>query len=78
MGLPLHVDQIIFGGKLKDGFFIEAGSQDGEISSNTLHFELSHGWSGLLVEAHPVFYNQGLRKHRNATSIMTCLAVENR
>jgi len=77
-GLPLHIDQLIFGGKLKNGFFIEAGSQDGEENSNTLHFELAHDWSGLLVEAHPVFYSQGLAKHRNTTSLMTCLAIENR
>ena len=78
VGLPLHIDKLIFGGKLKNGFFLEAGSQDGEMNSNTLHFELSHDWSGLLVEAHPVFYGQGLRKHRKTTSLMTCLAIENR
>ena len=77
-GLPLHVDDLVFGGKLKNGFFVEAGSLDGEITSNTLHFELSHGWSGLLVEAHPIFYGQGLRKHRNVTSIMTCLGIEDK
>jgi hypothetical protein len=26
------------------GFFIEAGSNDGEILSDSLHFELNHNW----------------------------------
>ena len=39
MGLPLHVDELIFGGKLKDGFFIEAGADDFESDSNTMYFE---------------------------------------
>ena len=35
------------------GFFIEAGAFDGEISSNTLFFELKQNWTGLLVEPNP-------------------------
>ena len=70
-GLPLIIDKMIFGEKLKNGFFIEAGSQDAEKNSNTIHFEVSHGWSGLLVEAHPVFFDQGLTRHRNVTSVNT-------
>ena len=67
----------MFGGKLKNGFFIEAGSQDGEILSNTLYFELHHKWSGLLVEAHPIWYKRGLDKHRNATLVNSCLGIRN-
>jgi hypothetical protein len=37
----------------KEGFFIEAGAYDGEIFSNSLHFELKQGWKGLLVEPNP-------------------------
>ena len=47
VGQPREVDELIFGGQLKDGFFIEAGSADGERHSDTLYFEINHGWSGL-------------------------------
>ena len=77
-GLPLIIDEKIFGGKLKNGFFIEAGSQDAETGTNTIHFEVSHGWSGLLVEPHPIFFSQGLSRHRNVTSANTCLGTSNR
>ena len=35
-------------GELKGGFFIEAGSHDAEKNSDSLHFEIRHGWTGLL------------------------------
>ncbi len=35
------------------GFFIEAGAYDGEVFSNSLFYELKHGWTGLLVEPNP-------------------------
>ena len=41
-GLPLDIDRLVFGGKLENGFFIEAGSQDAETNSNTIHFEMNH------------------------------------
>ena len=69
---------MIFGGKMKNGFFIEAGSSDGEIGSNTLYFELQHNWSGLLVEAHPNFFMQSLDKHRNATLVNSCLGIRDK
>ena len=42
--------------KVKEGFFIEAGADDFQRDSNSLHFELQHGWTGLLVEPHPAVY----------------------
>jgi len=77
-GLPLFIDEHIFGGKLKSGFFIEAGSQDAEEGSNTIHFEMDHDWSGLLVEAHPIWFSRGLTRHRKVTSVNTCLGVQNK
>ena len=44
------LDEFIFKGEVKDGFFIEAGADDFLLNSNTLLFELLHGWTGLLVE----------------------------
>ena len=35
-------------GELKNGFYLEAGSYDGEFNSDSLHFEIRHGWTGLL------------------------------
>ena len=32
---------MVFKGKVKNGFFIEAGSADAESNSDTLHFEVS-------------------------------------
>ena len=69
-GQPLLLDQVLtifmtklfwhlcsetfFHESLKGGFFIEAGAFDGESDSTSLHFELNHGWNGLLVEPHPL------------------------
>lgn len=38
---------------IKNGFFVEAGSNDGISQSNTLYFEKKFGWRGLLIEAMP-------------------------
>lgn len=37
----------------RDGFFIEAGANDGIDQSNTLYFEKYQGWKGLLIEPIP-------------------------
>ena len=50
----VHQDQFlnefIFKGEVKGGFFVEAGADNFLLNSNTLLFELLHGWTGLLVE----------------------------
>ena len=61
---PDDLDTILFGGELKDGFFIEAGSVDSEFFSDTLYYEMKYNWTGLLVEANPEFYHEGLTKNR--------------
>jgi FkbM family methyltransferase len=43
-----------FLGHQRNGFFIEAGANDGICQSNTLYFERYLGWRGLLVEPIPV------------------------
>ena len=53
------LDDLIFKGNLKNGFFVEAGAFDFIIQSNSLHFELRHNWSGLLVEAIPNLLQYG-------------------
>jgi len=75
---PGDVDRIVYGGQLKNGFFIEAGSVDAETLSDTLYFEIKHNWTGILVEAMPATYHAGLKKHRKTYGIQTCLSTENR
>jgi len=71
----MEVDHLVFKGKLKDGFFIEAGGHNFESQSTSLYFELNHNWTGLLVEPHPYYYDQGKHVHRNIYSINTGLSL---
>lgn len=76
VGHPLDVDKLVFGGQLKHGFYLEAGASDSETYSDTLHFEVNHGWNGLLVEPHPLLHDLGVEKKRNATLLKTCFSTE--
>jgi len=42
----------------KNGFFIEAGANDGYTQSNTYYLEKILGWRGILVEGIPSLYNK--------------------
>ena len=55
---------------LKNGYFIEAGSNDGLLQSNTAFFEKQMGWKGILVE--PVFelFQQCVRNRSFETVIV--------
>ena len=57
------------------GFFIECGGFDGETGSNSLYFEKTRGWSGLLIEADPVFYTKLKSKNRKAFTANVCLST---
>jgi len=74
--LPMDHQLLVDNVKLKNGFFIEAGAVDFETFSDTLYFEIKHNWNGLLVEAIPGSYYTGLKKHRKAYGIQTCLSTE--
>ena len=74
-GQPVYIDQVIFKGQVENGFFIEAGAHDFETNSDTLYYELEHGWTGLLVEAHPLSYQLGSEKNRRVRSVRTCLST---
>jgi len=54
-------------------FFVEVGGFDGERFSNSLYFERSLGWDGLLVEANPYAYEKLLSRGRRAYSVKACL-----
>ena len=75
-GQPRLLDQRYFHERKKGGFFIEAGAFNGESDSTTLHFELEHGWTGLLVEPVPEYFNQLLTKKRRAWAVQTCLSTQ--
>ena len=66
---------MIFKRQVKNGFFIEAGADDFEKDSNSLLFEMKHGWNGLLVEPNPTIYPKGFLKHRKAWGAPNCLAT---
>jgi hypothetical protein len=63
------------GGK-RNGFFLEAGAACGEFLSNSLYFEVIHGWTGLLVEPDPMNLLQLVNKHRDAWILPHCLSTK--
>lgn len=52
----------LLGGRTK-GFFVECGAYDGETYSNSLYFEKTLGWSGMLIE--PDHRNMKILKSKN-------------
>jgi FkbM family methyltransferase len=48
--IDVKLDKIL---SRRDGFFIEAGANNGRHQSNTLYFERYYGWTGILVEPIP-------------------------
>lgn len=60
----------------RDGFFIEAGASDSGRTSVSLEFERKYGWTGLLVEPNPGFFEAGLTLNRKSVSVNTCLGIK--
>lgn len=74
MGQAAAVDELL---KHKTGgFFVECGALDGETRSNTLYFERSRGWEGVLIEGDPNNFKLMTYKHRKAFTIQACLSTE--
>jgi FkbM family methyltransferase len=48
-----------------NGFFIEAGANDGISQSNTLMYEKNYGWSGLLIEPSLIKYEECKKNRPN-------------
>lgn len=71
-GQSLYFDRLL--NEKRNGFFIESGGLDGELYSNTLFFEIERGWSGILIEPIPSFYNKILSKNRQIYAINACIA----
>jgi len=62
----------------RNGFFVECGAFGGEDLSDTLFFELQRNWTGLLIEAHPEYHQNILRKNRRALVLRACLSSKPR
>ena len=58
----------------RDGFFIEAGANDGYAQSNTYYFEKLKGWTGILVEGIPELYER-CRQERSRSHVFNCALV---
>lgn len=58
----------------RNGFFIECGAAQGEAFSNSLFFEKSRNWTGLLIEANPTYFESVRQKRRRANLINGCLS----
>ncbi len=59
-----------------NGFFIECGGFDGEYLSNTLFFERSLNWNGILIEADRKAFKQLVNRNRKAYTLPVCLSTE--
>ncbi|KAK2151775.1 hypothetical protein LSH36_352g03034 [Paralvinella palmiformis] len=63
----------ILGGRT-NGFFVECGAADGETISNSLFFEKSRNWSGVLIEGYEPWFRKLLRLRRRAYAVGACLS----
>jgi hypothetical protein len=59
-----------------NGFFIEAGANDGFNQSNTYYLEKFKGWQGILIEGIPELYQQ-CRDERPRAKVYNCELVDN-
>lgn len=57
-----------------DGFFVEAGANDGFDQSNTYHLERFRGWRGLLVEPVPELFREAVLE-RQRSRVVNCALV---
>ena len=66
----------MFFSKMKTpGTFVEMGALDGVIFSNSIAYEETYGWSGVLIEANPVSCEKLFKEPRRARSTKFCSAV---
>jgi hypothetical protein len=76
VGQDEAIDKILNG--KRDGFFIEVGAYNGVDFSNSLLFEKSRGWTGLLIEANPRAYRELLAKDRKAWNTPACISLSDK
>ena len=76
LGGSQFVDKLLQ--RRRNGFFVECGAFRGENLSDTLFFELHRNWTGILIEAHPEYHREILRKNRRALVLRACLSSTRR
>ena len=59
----------------QNGFFVEAGAQDGEYFSNSLNLERKQNWTGLLVEPENHNFAELKKRNRKAWISPSCLSI---
>ena len=69
-----HDDLLKHLGKMKDGFFIECGANNGFRSDPTYYLEKILGWKGILVEPLPAAY-EVCKQFRKKSTIFNCALV---
>jgi FkbM family methyltransferase len=82
LGLPFseHASQLnqdvfaLLYNQFKTGFFVEIGANNGFNLSNTVYLEECFGWSGILIEANPIYLPQLAR--RRAVVVNKAVASE--
>lgn len=57
------------------GFFVEIGANDGVNQSNTLFFEHSRGWRGVLIEPHPKTFDSLIKNRSNSNFFKNAACV---
>lgn len=57
----------------REGFFVEFGATDGVLLSNTYLLETEYGWSGLLAEPNPEYFEE-LKKNRRSVASNACIS----
>lgn len=58
----------------RDGFYVEAGAVDGEELSNSLFFELTRNWGGILIEPLKRNYKLLMDRKRRAYTLNACIS----
>lgn len=58
-----------------DGFFVEAGANDGFTQSNTYYLERWRGWTGILIEPIPELAAKCRRERRRSVVVPTALVA---
>ncbi|XP_032788643.2 uncharacterized protein LOC116925994 isoform X2 [Daphnia magna] len=59
-----------------NGFFVDCGGYDGEFLSNSLYMERSLNWTGLVIEADKLAFNQLINRNRKAYTSPVCLSTK--
>lgn len=72
---PLDLKLLPYLSKYKNGFYVEAGANDGITQSNTMLLEKEYGWKGLLVEPSLKAYELCKQNRSSNNIIMNCALV---